>query len=73
VSEKFEEAMKARIRSGFGNWNKGYDAWLKWCDELYEPDSHYNVYGQRLTLQQYKDMMKLFFSGFDMQLAICST
>ena len=54
MSTNFEEAIKARIRSGFGQWNKGYEAWLKWCDTLYEPDAYYNVYGNRLTLQQYK-------------------
>jgi hypothetical protein len=68
MSNNFEEAMKARMYKGFENWNKGYEAWLKWCDELYEPDAHYNVYGKRLTLQQYKDLMKQFFSVFDMDL-----
>ena len=68
MSTKFEEAMKARIRQGFKNWNKGYEAWLEWCNTLYEPDAYYNVYSQRLTLQQYKDMMGKFFAGFDLQL-----
>ncbi len=68
MGTKFEEAMKARIRQGFKNWNKGYEAWLEWCNILYEPDAYYNVYGQRLTLQQYKDMMGKFFSGFDLEL-----
>ncbi len=53
----FEEAMKARIKKGFSEWNGGYEGWLKWCNTLYEPDSHYNVYGQHWTLQQYKDAM----------------
>jgi len=68
MSAAFEEAMKARIRQGFKNWNQGYEAWLKWCDTLYEPDAYYNVYGKRLTLQQYKDMMGQFFAGFDLEL-----
>ena len=53
--------MKARIRNGFTEWNGGYEAWVTWCDTLYEPDAHYNVYGQRWTLQQYKDAMGKFF------------
>ena len=68
MSTNFEEAMKARIQQGFVNWNHGYEAWLKWCDELYEPDAHYNVYGKRLTLQEYKDMMGQLFSVFDIEL-----
>ena len=63
-----EEAMKDRIKQGFSNWNQGYEKWLEWCDTLYEPDAHYNVYGKRLTLQQYKDMMGQFFSVFDIEL-----
>lgn len=68
MSTNFEEAIKARIRSGFGQWNKGYEAWLKWCDTLYEPDAYYNVYGNRLTLQQYKDMMGQLFLVYDIEL-----
>lgn len=64
----FQEKMKDRVLTGFKNWNKGYDAWLEWCDTLYEPDAHYNVYGQRLTLQEYKDMMGKFFEVFDVEL-----
>ncbi len=64
----FEQAMIDRIKAGFGNWNKGYEAWLVWCDTLYEPDAHYNVYGNRLTLQEYKDMMGQLFQAFDMEL-----
>jgi hypothetical protein len=68
MKKNFQEAMKDRIRQGFGNWNQGYEAWLKWCDELYEPDAYYNFYGGRHTLQEYKDMMGQFFSAFDIQL-----
>ena len=64
----FQEQIRDRLRSGFNNWNGGYEKWLEWCDTLYEPDAHYNVYGQRLTLQQYKDMMGQFFSAFDVEL-----
>ncbi len=68
MSDTFQDRMKARIRQGFGNWNKGYEAWLKWCDELYEPDAHYNVYGIHWTLQQYKDAMGVLFGVYDMDL-----
>ena len=35
---------------------------------LYEPDAHYNVYSDRLTLQQYKDMMGQLFQAYDIEL-----
>lgn len=68
MSSNFQEQIKDRLRNGFKNWNNGYEAWLDWCNTLYEPDAHYNVNGQRLTLQQYKDMMGELFSVFDIQL-----
>ncbi len=39
-----------------------------WCGTLYEPDAHYNVYGKRLTLEQYKEMMGQLFRHFTMEL-----
>ncbi len=68
MSDNFEKAIKARFQQGFNEWNKGYEAWLKWCNTLYEPDAYYNVYGKRLTLQEYKDMMGQLFSVFDIEL-----
>lgn len=65
---KMEEAIKDRLLNGFKNWNGGYDCWLEWCNTLYEPDSHYNVNGKRLTLQEYKDMMKEFLSNYDIKM-----
>ncbi len=62
---RLEDAIKDRLLTGFKNWNGGYDCWLEWCNTLYEPDSHYNVYGKRLTLQDYKDMMGKFFESYD--------
>lgn len=44
MSENFENAIRERFEQGFKNWNNGYDAWLDWCETLYEPDAHYNVY-----------------------------
>ena len=60
IEKDIEKAIKDRLFNGFNNWNCGYDGWLEWCNTLYEPDAHYNVYGKRLTLQQYKDMMGQF-------------
>lgn len=61
-----EEAIKDRLVNGFKNWNGGYDGWLEWCNTLYEPDSHYNVYGKRMTLKEYQDMMGLLFKKYTM-------
>lgn len=63
-----QEKIKNRLETGFKNWNGGYDAWLEWCNTLYEPDAYYNVYGQRWTLQQYKEAMGKLFEVFDMEL-----
>jgi hypothetical protein len=78
TNDNFEDAIRTRIQDGFDNWNNGYEAWLEWCDILYEPDAHYNIQGShghgmeggmvRLTLQEYKDMMGQFFEGFDLEL-----
>jgi len=68
MTTSFQDAIKARFQQGFVNWNKGYEAWLEWCDTLYEPDAYYNVYGNRLTLQQYKDMMGELFEGYEIEL-----
>ena len=51
TARNMEEAIRDRLVTGFKNWNGGYDGWLEWCNTLYEPDAHYNVYGHRLTLQ----------------------
>lgn len=68
MSNNLEHAIKERLQSGFQNWNGGYDGWLEWCNTLYEPDAHYNVYGQRWTLEEYKDAMGRLFEVFDMEL-----
>lgn len=68
TTTSLEQAIEARFRQGFSEWNLGYEAWLKWCDTLYEPAAHYNVYSHRLTLQQYKDMMGQLFNKFDIEL-----
>ena len=68
MNTNLEEGIRDRFQNGFKNWNNGYEAWLKWCDTLYEPDAHYNVYSNRLTLQQYKDMMGQLFSAYDIEL-----
>ncbi len=68
INTAVEKAIAERLQNGFQNWNGGYEQWLKWCDTLYEPDAHYNIQGRRLTLQQYKDMMKEEFAHFTMEL-----
>ena len=65
---ELEKAIKDRLENGFKNWNGGYDGWLTWCNTLYEPDAHYNVYGKRLTLEEYKGMMGQLFQHFTMEL-----
>ena len=68
INTEMEKAISNRLQNGFQNWNNGYEAWLKWCDTLYEPDAHYNSQGRRLTLQQYKDLMKKEFGHYTMDL-----
>jgi hypothetical protein len=63
-----QEAIKNRLETGFKNWNGGYEGWLEWCNTLYEPDAHYNVYGQRWTLEEYKEAMGKLFQVYDMEL-----
>jgi len=64
-NQKLEAAIKDRLETGFKNWNGGYDSWLIWCDTLYDDASMYNVYGHRLTLKQYQDMMGELFAKQD--------
>ena len=63
-----EAAIKDRLENGFKNWNGGYECWLKWCNTLYDEQSIYNVYGQRLTLKEYQDLMGKFFENYDIEL-----
>lgn len=64
----FQDRIRNRFQQGFNNWNNGYEAWLEWCETLYEPDAYYNVYGNRLTLKQYMDLMGEFFENHDIEL-----
>ena len=68
IEKDIEKAIKDRLFNGFNNWNGGYDGWLEWCNTLYEPDAHYNVYGKRLTLEEYKGMMGQLFWHYTMEL-----
>jgi hypothetical protein len=63
-----QEQIKNRLETGFKNWNGGYENWLVWCNELYDDESIYNVYGHRLTLKQYQDMMGDLFKKQDILL-----
>lgn len=64
----YDEAIRDRFQHGFNTWNSGYKAWLEWCNELYDEDAHYNVYGHRMTLDQYKRMMGALFEQFEIML-----
>lgn len=68
IEKDIEKKIEDRLFSGFNNWNGGYDGWLEWCNTLYEPDAYYNVYGKRLTLEQYKGMMGQLFQHYTMEL-----
>ena len=68
IESDLEKRIQDRLFNGFKNWNGGYDGWLEWCNTLYEPDAYYNVYGKRLTLKQYQDMMGQLFEHFTMEL-----
>lgn len=68
IEKEIEKAIERRLFDGFNNWNGGYDGWLEWCNTLYEPDAHYNVYGKRLTLAEYKAMMGQLFQHYTMEL-----
>jgi hypothetical protein len=68
MSKNFQQAIRERLENGFKNWNGGYECWLDWCNTLYEPDAHYNIYGKRYTLQEYKDLMGQFFQAFDVEM-----
>jgi hypothetical protein len=65
---ELEKAIQNRLETGFKNWNGGYQSWLNWCNTLYDDKSMYNVYGERWTMQQYKDAMGKFFNAFDIEL-----
>ena len=64
----YKAAIQDRFQHGFNTWNKGYSAWLEWCDELYDENAYYNVYGHRMTLDQYKRMMGALFEQFEIML-----
>jgi hypothetical protein len=68
MESNFEDAIRERFQQGFNNWNNGYEAWLDWCNTLYEPDAMYNVYGKRLSLQEYKDLCGQLFSVHEIEL-----
>lgn len=65
---EYEAAIRDRFQTGFNNWNRGYLAWLEWCDELYDENAYYNVYGHRMSLDEYKRMMGALFEQFEIML-----
>ncbi|MFC0220196.1 hypothetical protein ACFFJ7_17575 [Pseudochelatococcus lubricantis] len=65
----FQEQIKDRFTEGLrSHFNDSYEDWLEWCDTLYEPDAHYNVNSNRLTLQEYKDLMSAMMSKYDIKI-----
>lgn len=67
IEKEIEQAIKDRLFNGFNNWNGGYDGWLEWCNTLYEPDAYYNVYGNRMALEEYKGMMGDLFEHYTIE------
>ncbi len=66
---EWEDAVRARFLNGFINWNKGYEPWVEWCKDLYEPDCRYNILApEPLTLEQYQKSMKVFTDAFEIVL-----
>lgn len=68
VDKEYAAAITDRLQTGFTNYNAGYLAWLEWCDELYDVDAYYNVYGNRFTLDQYKRLMGAMFEQYEISL-----
>jgi len=68
VDKEYAAAISDRLQTGFLNYNKGYLAWLEWCDELYDENAYYNVYGHRFTLDGYKRLMGAMFEQFEISL-----
>ena len=68
IETELERKIQDRLLNGFTNWNKGYDAWCKWCDTLYEPDACYNIRNQHFTLEEYKMAMKYNMEEFTVEL-----
>lgn len=68
VDKEYAAAITDRLQTGFLNYNKGYLAWLEWCDELYDENAYYNVYGQHFTLDQYKRLMGAMFEQYEISL-----
>lgn len=66
--EAFGAAIDNRLQTGFLKYNEGYEAWLVWCDELYDVNAMYNIYGQHFSLEQYKRLMGAMFQEFDITL-----
>ncbi|MEC0234832.1 nuclear transport factor 2 family protein [Paenibacillus kribbensis] len=68
IDTHLAKKIQNRLLSGFENWNRGYDAWAKWGNILYTNDSHYNVHGVRLTMDEYKASMNMSLKTADIQM-----
>lgn len=49
-------------------YDRACEAWTEWRDVLCEPEARYEVCGDHLTLQDYKEIMQLFFLEFGVKL-----
>ena len=48
--------------------DRACEAWTEWRDILCEPETRHEVCGERLTPQDYKEIMQLFFLEFGVKL-----
>ena len=58
IETELGKKMKAAVLQDFENWNRGYEAWSSWADELYAEGAVYTYKGQKLTISQLREVMK---------------
>ena len=68
IESKMEKEIQNRLLNGFENWNRGIEAWQKWCGTLYTDESIYNVHSVRLTMDGYKTAMRATLRNNDIQM-----
>ena len=68
IESKMEKGIQNRLLNGFENWNRGIEAWQKWCGTLYTDASIYNVHSVRLTMDGYKTAMRATLRNNDIQM-----
>ncbi len=68
ITSEMEKGIQNRLLNGFENWNRGIEAWKKWCGTLYTDASIYNVHSVRLTMEGYKTAMGATLRNNDIQM-----